>query len=248
MKNFDLRSIMCRAWEIYHEADQGDGLRPVFSLCLAMAWEDAKNAPKNIIHQWTEMTDAAQIKLLTANVKKAIRNETAGILTFSGLHEIDAFVNEAWIKIAERLDPEYLDKLNAKRAAAGKQNISLVALAYRAAKDAVRVVYRDDAKRENARVREITDTNGERRDYLETMASTGRDETGNAATLRTALEQFINSRDEIDRTIIDCKRDDFTEREIAEVVGMTCAAVHKRIVRLREALRAAGLTPAEAAA
>ena len=41
MKKYNVKSIMSRAWAIYHETDKGDGLRPVFSLCLAMAWEDA---------------------------------------------------------------------------------------------------------------------------------------------------------------------------------------------------------------
>ena len=94
----------------------------------------------------------------------------------------------------------------------------------------------------------VTDKNGESRDYLDTMASTGKDETASTATLRVALEQFVNSRDEIDRMIIECKRDNYTEREIAEVVGINRAAVHKRIDKMREALRNIGLTPAEAVA
>ena len=48
--------------------------------------------------------------------------------------------------------------------------------------------------------------------------------------------------------IIECKRDNYTEREIAEVVGINRAAVHKRIDKMREALRNIGLTPAEAVA
>jgi len=95
---------------------------------------------------------------------------------------------------------------------------------YRSAKVAIRAVYRDEIKHGRARVHEITDKNGESRDYLDTMASTGKDETASTATLRVALEQFVNSRDEIDRMIIECKRDNYTEREIAEVVGINRAA------------------------
>lgn len=260
MKKYNVKSIMSRAWAIYHETDKGDGLRPVFSLCLAMAWEDAKNTPENILHQWAAMDTKAQINMLTANIKKAAKNEIGystedhyaefneTVAWFLNHHGIDGLVNEAWVKLAERLDTDYLDKLNAKRAASGKVNISLVALVYRSAKDAIRAVYRDDIKHGRARVHEITDKNGESRDYLDTMASTGKDETASTATLRVALEQFVNSRDEIDRMIIECKRDNYTEREIAEVVGINRAAVHKRIDKMREALRNIGLTPAEVAA
>ena len=243
MKKYNVKSIMSRAWAIYHETDKGDGLRPVFSLCLAMAWEDAKNTPENILHQWAAMDTKAQINMLTANIKKAAKNEIGystedhyaefneTVAWFLNHHGIDGLVNEAWVKLAERLDADYLDKLNAKRAASGKVNISLVALVYRSAKDAIRAVYRDDIKH-----------------GLDTMASTGKDETASTATLRVALEQFVNSRDEIDRMIIECKRDNYTEREIAEVVGINRAAVHKRIDKMREALRNIGLTPAEAVA
>ena len=38
MKKYNVKSIMSRAWAIYHETDKGDGLRPVFSLCLSPLW------------------------------------------------------------------------------------------------------------------------------------------------------------------------------------------------------------------
>ena len=41
---YNLHDVMSKAWEIYHANKQPDGLRPVFSICLEMAWEHAKNA------------------------------------------------------------------------------------------------------------------------------------------------------------------------------------------------------------
>ncbi len=126
MKKYNVKSIMSRAWAIYHETDKGDGLRPVFSLCLAMAWEDAKNTPENILHQWAAMDTKAQINMLTANIKKAAKNEIGystedhyaefneTVAWFLNHHGIDGLVNEAWVKLSERLDADYLDKLNAK--------------------------------------------------------------------------------------------------------------------------------------
>ena len=118
MKKYNVKSIMSRAWAIYHETDKGDGLRPVFALCLAMAWEDAKNTPENILHQWAAMDTKAQINMLTANIKKAAKNEIGystedhyaefneTVAWFLNHHGIDGLVNEAWVKLAERLDAD----------------------------------------------------------------------------------------------------------------------------------------------
>lgn len=260
MKKYDVKSIMCKAWSIYRAADHGDGLKPVFALCLSMAWENAKNQPENVLEQWNSMEPKAQLSLLTACVKKSAKDEIARstgdhympfyetVAWFLNFHGLDALVNEAWVNMAEKMSAEYLDKLNAKRAKNGKVNISLVALAYRSASQAIKAVYRDDLKHGRARVYDFTDKDGTRRDYLEAMASTGRDETQHDAVLKLALDEFLNGRDETDRMIVECRRDGYTEREIAAVVGMTCAAVHFRIDKLRAGLRAAGLTPKSCAA
>ena len=132
---YNLHDVMSKAWEIYHANKQPDGLRPVFSICLEMAWEHVKNA--NVLNQWQAMSEKEQINMLTACVKRAAKNEigystedhylqynetVAWMLSYHGL---DGLVNEAWLKLADRLDADYLDALNAKRAAAGKMNISL---------------------------------------------------------------------------------------------------------------------------
>lgn len=191
---------------------------------------------ENIMQQWNALDTMQQINLITANVKKAAREEVAAYAAlFLEQHQIDAFINEAWIKLAERLNVEYLDKLNAKRRAAGKADISLLSLVYRAAKDAIRTAQRDDRRHQRCRV-EITGEDGEPLDRLETIASIGRNAAMEDVTFWLALEQFTSSRDKIDRIIIECKSNSLTEREIAETVGMTCAAVHKRIVKIRQAL------------
>ena len=135
---YNLHDVMSKAWEIYHANKQPDGLRPVFSICLEMAWEHVKNA--NVLNQWQAMSEKEQINMLTACVKRAAKNEigystedhylqynetVAWMLSYHGL---DGLVNEAWLKLADRLDAGYLDALNAKRAAAGKMNISLKSL------------------------------------------------------------------------------------------------------------------------
>ena len=135
---YNLHEVMSEAWEIYHANKQPGGLRPVFSICLEMAWEHVKNS--NILNQWQAMSEQQQINMLTACVKRAAKNEIGystedhylqyneTVAWFLGYHGLDGLVNEAWLKLADRLDADYLEALNAKRAAAGKVNITLTTL------------------------------------------------------------------------------------------------------------------------
>ena len=70
---YNLHEVMSKAWEIYHANKQPGGLRPVFSICLEMAWEHVKNS--NILNQWQAMSEQQQINMLTACVKRAAKNE-----------------------------------------------------------------------------------------------------------------------------------------------------------------------------
>lgn len=257
MKKYNLREIMAKAWEIYRaNLDNAEGLRPVFGLCLEMAWEHVKNEPENIMANWVGMSPADQIKMMTACVKLAAKNEirystedhyseyNETVAWFLRDHGIDGLVNETYCKLIPRLDADYLGKLNERRASKGLVNITLVALVYRSAKDAIRAVYRDDIKHARASVRTIKDKDGTEYSYIDTMASNRKDNTETAAVIRSSLAAFINGRDEIDRLIIEGKRDGYTEREIAAMVGISGPAIHKRVDKIRDALRAAGLTVA----
>lgn len=257
MKKYNLREVMAKAWEIYRvNLDNAEGLRPVFSLCLEMAWEHVKNQPADVVTSWGAMSPEAQVQMLTACVKVAAKNEirysvedhysefNETVAWFLRDHGIDGLVNEAYCKLMPRLDADYLGELNSRRESKGLVNISLVALVYRSAKDAIRAVYRNDIKHARASVRTVKDKDGTEYSYIDTMASSRKDNTETAAVIRSSLAAFINGRDEIDRLIIEGKRDGYTEREIAAMVGISGPAIHKRIDRIREALQAAGLTVA----
>ena len=56
---YNLHDVMSKAWEIYHANKQPDGLRPVFSICLEMAWEHVKNA--NVLNQWQAMSEKSRL-------------------------------------------------------------------------------------------------------------------------------------------------------------------------------------------
>ena len=260
MNKYNLKAVMVKAWEIYHAADEGDGIRPVFSLCLSMAWAHVKNQPANVIEQWANMSADQQYNMLKANVKRAAKDEirysvedryneyNESVAWVINSHGLDGFVNDAWLKLAEMLDADYLEQLNERRAASGKLNISLVSLVYRACLYSINAVYRAEVKHVRARVHTVIDKNGDEVEYIDTMATSRKDNTEAAAMAEVMLDSFMNSRDEIDRIIIEGKRDGYTSKEIAAMVGISEPAICKRLKKIKAAGVAAGLASAEVAA
>lgn len=203
-----------------------------------------------IIQQWFNMSEETQIRMITVNVRKAAKNEIAysiggqynqyneAVAWFMDYHGLDCLVNETWLKLAERLTPEYLDGLNSKRTHDGKDEITLISLVYRCAKDAIRSIYEQDIKHGRAQAYTIVDNHGDEYDYIDIMAVSARDNTETSAIIRAAFRSILNGMDDIDRIIIECKRDEMTERDIGAITGISCVAVHKRIVKIRAALTA----------
>lgn len=258
MKNFNGKQIMSRAWNIYRAtlAAQPDGLKPLFGLCLALAWEQAKteqNEPRNVLESWARRSTAEQIDMLQAAVKKAAGAEigAARLAAFWSAHELDEVVNDAWLKLAERLDVDYLEAQNERREAAGKGKLSLVTLVYRAGKDAVRA-YIPDMERQAARADNVTEQDGETLDLFDAIEDArngdGRElvnrPTEAAALSAVSLDDFKSKRDEIDRMIIEGIRDGYKQNEIAAACGISAPAINKRLDKLRAALVVAGVVPA----
>lgn len=203
-----------------------------------------------IMQQWFNMGEDAQIRMITANVRKAAKNEIAysiggqynqyneAVAWFMDYHGLECLVNETWLKLAERLTPEYLDGLNSKRTHDGKEEITLVSLVYRCAKDAIRCIYDQDIKHGRAQAYTIVDKHGDEYDYIDIMAVSTRDNTEASAIIRAAFHSILNGMDNTDRIIIECKCEGMSEREIGIVAGISGVAVHKRIVKIRAALTA----------
>lgn len=197
------------------------------------------------------MGEDAQIRMITANVRKAAKNEIAysiggqynqyneAVAWFMDYHGLECLVNETWLKLAERLTPEYLDGLNSKRTHDGKEEITLVSLVYRCAKDAIRCIYEQDIKHGRAQAYTIVDKHGDEYDYIDIMAVSARDNTETSAIIRAAFHSILNGMDNTDRIIIECKCEGMSEREIGAITGISCVAVHKRIVKIRAALTVA---------
>lgn len=267
-KVYDLAAIMRRAWSIRKSAAAEIGCavsEVVFSLCLKQAWAEAEgvNAEANavaVVDEWAAMGEAGQVKMMSACIRKAAKNEIRystedHYLQFSEVpafscfraHDFDEFLSETVIRVLDKLaDVDGLTAKNEKRATQGKRPIRLVSIVYNAARASIAAVYYADSKHGAAYDFDVVNDNGEAESYVETRYGDSSVNTETSAILRAALDDFTASRDEIDRKIIEMVAEQYTEREIAEALEkagrkISNVAVHKRIAKMREALRAAGI-------
>ena len=268
-KSYNLKAIMGRAWAIRKAAAAEIGCKVseiVFSLCLKQAWAEAEgvNAEANaceIVREWGELGEAGQVKMMSACIRKAAKNEIRystedHYLQFSEVpafacfraHDFDEFISETCIRVLKnwydvdddgipaRLNIGKLAKRNEKRAEQGKRPISLVSIVYNAARASIAAVYYQDSKHGAAYDWEIDDGEGNTASYLETMVKSGRDNTEQSAIIRATLDGYRATLDDIGQQILELVAAHMTEREIAKIVGISNVAVHKRIVKMRVAL------------
>lgn len=257
-KVYDLAAIMRRAWDIRKNAAAEIGCKVsevVWGLCLKQAWAEAEgvNAEINaceIVREWGDMGEAGQVKMMSACIRKAAKNEIRystedHYLQFSEVpafscfraHDFDEFISETCIRVLDKLaDVDKLAATNEKRAAQGKRPIRLVSVVYNAARASIAAVYYQDSKHGAAYDWEISDGEGNTASYLETMVGSERDNTETSAIIRADLERYASGLDDIGRQVLEMVAAHKTEREIAKVVGVSNVAVHKRIVKMRAAL------------
>lgn len=260
-KTFNLSAIMGRAWAIRKNAAAEMGCKVsevVFSLCLKQAWAEAEgvNAEINaaaVVAEWAATTPEKQVEWLQRCVVRAAKdvigystedhyhqfNERAAWGLYR--HQFDEFTDEAYCRLFNAFDR--LPITNERRAAKGLRPRSLKSLVYNAAKAAIMKIWEDDRKHGRAvQDPEIMNDNGEIESYIETRVSAGGSvNTETSAIIRADLERFTAGRDEIDRKIIELVQENYTERQIADVVKISNVAVHKRIVKIRAALQNVGI-------
>lgn len=261
-KSYDLAAIMRRAWDIRKSAAAEIGCavsEVVFSLCLKQSWAEAEgvNAEINaaaVVAEWAATPAEKQVNWLQRCVVRAAK-DVIGYSTEDhyhqfnecaawGLHghEFDEFVSEAYCKLYDAFDR--LAVVNERRAAKGMRPRSLKSLVYNAAKAAIMAIWENDKKHGRAiQDPEIVNDNGEAESYTETRVKADGYDTETSAIIRVDLERFTAGRDEIDRKIVELVQQNYTEREIAQALDnkISNVAVHKRIVKIRAALQAAGV-------
>lgn len=261
---YNVKSIMTRAWAIRKAAAVEIDCKVsevVFSLCLKQAWAEVnskinmENAAINaasVIGEWAALGEAGQIKMMTACVRKAAKNEIAystedHYLQFSEVpawymhgHDFDEFISETWLRAFPAFDVDKLTARNKKRASEYKKPMSLVSIVYNAARASIAAIYYQDIKHDRARCVTVIGEDGEEYSYFDTLSAS--DNTERSAIIRSEMERYIVTRDNIDQEIMKQLVNGLSERQIGVIVGISGVAVHKRIVKMRkdlEYLRAA---------
>lgn len=192
---------------------------------------ESTNNAAAIIDEWNGLTTQEQINFITACTFKINKTQPT-----STRYEINELVNEAWLRITDNMTADKLTAFNEQRTDQGKAPTTLAGVVYRAARASIAAISYSE-KKHAASVRTVKGMDGEEVDYIDTMTAS-RDNTEVAAILRTTLERFAVSRDEIDQQIIFGTIEDLTEREIAAIVSISAPAAHKRIMKIRAGLQA----------
>ena len=258
-KTYNMSETMTRAWAIRKAAaaDMGCKVSEVLmGECLKIAWAEAEgaNAETNaaaIAGEWANMADADKVRMMTACIRKAAKNEIGystedHYLQISEVpafgcfrtHDFDEFVSETCIRVLDKLaDLDKLAATNERRAAQGKRPMRLVSVVYNAARASIAAVYYADSKHGAAYDWEINDGEGNAASFLETCCGDATVNTETSAIIRADLDTFRDGLDEIGRQILEMVAAHKTEREIGKAVGISNVAVHKRIVKMRAALK-----------
>lgn len=249
-KTYNMGEIMTRAWAIRKAAAAEMGCKVsevLMGECLKIAWAEAEgaNAETNaaaIAGEWANMADADKVRMMTACIRKAAKNEigySTEVPAFGCFrtHDFDEFVSETCIRVLDKLaDLDKLAATNERRAAQGKRPMRLVSVVYNAARASIAAVYYADSKHGAAYDWEINDGEGNAASFLETCCGDATVNTETSAIIRADLDAFRDGLDEIGRQILEMVAAHKTEREIGKAVGISNVAVHKRIVKMRAAL------------
>lgn len=185
----------------------------------------------NIIDQWNTLTDTQQLDMIGRCITKAAQRK--------GLrgYDIAEYVGGTWERLTAKLTPAALAAENSRRAAEGKQQITLVLIVYHAAWASIAAAEYDEHKHCAKIGGQGMDEDCESFSYIEATIASGRDNTEMQAVIKVDLERFTADRDATDRRILELAAGGYSEREIATAIGsITNVAVHKRLAKMRAVL------------
>lgn len=244
---YDLGRIMRRAWDEYRK-DPSAG----FGAALRGSWEMERRGisvanAKNLAMEWAAMQPENMLAMLRGMVIRAARNvigysvedhysryvEGPAFSLFG--HALDEYVSDAWIRVEEDISTGKIAERNRNLMTKRRGPETVASVAYGAALKSIAAIHYADSKHAAACIH-MTDNDGDPVDYIGTMASSKADDTERSATLRADIAAFAKGRDLLDRKILELMVRGYTERQIAELLPITNVAVHKRIVKMREAL------------
>lgn len=254
----NVKRVMDRAHEIRRTTSAETGCKPndvVFSLCLKMAWAEAKaeataeTSARNVLTAWEIMPDADRVKEIRRAVwaAAAVHGEYIGLTAAEVLtDDEDAYISETWLRIGDRLDnsPAVVASLTARnmeRAERGKPALTLVNLLTVPARAGIAAIARARIKHSAASVCVVEDADGKEQAAVDVLA-VAPDDTEKQATDHVVLDEFLNKLDETDREIVRGVVNHKPLRKIGKQLGISHVAVHKRLVKIRAALMEQGFT------
>lgn len=236
-RKYNLSKIMRRAHEIYRRYSYG-GLKAVWSLCLSMAWDEAKNplaAPASEAATFEEFAQRVQFQARALSGDELTRWISAcvykasirfGDIPFQDMEEI---TQEAICKFLEKVsDIHKLEKTY------NRCPVDICVLVYRSAACALAWYKNQQGHFDEARERVIEDGDGKQSGELEFVSSPQNMEAEVVLDIDTAA--VVNALPSDVLAVYHMMVHGMTEQDMADRLGMTKSSVHRRAVKVREAL------------
>ena len=185
----------------------------------------------NYIEKWNSMTTEKQLEWLQADVITAAREQIgSNAAWFLEYHGLDHLTVTAWdIANYERINDSYIGKRNAKR----ETPITLNSIVYGAAKEAIRRQAGADKRNSH------TDIDQAENGMIAQRTRTPDRATEDRALIRQWMDELFNGLDETDAQIIKGRMRGLKDNQIAQIVGISPAAICKRARKLKERVTAA---------
>lgn len=186
---------------------------------------------QEIVNKWNSMTDDQQIELVWKCVWTKI-NQGRTVAPGDTLDDVFQSTFEGVLNRLKNLDK--LEVFGKRRESQGKAPDTLAGVVFRSANAVLTSSVYHGNKNGKAARWTIRNEDGDEIDVLDTVAAVN--DTEESAIIRVELKRFIDGQDDTNKKILAGRIDGLTERKIAEVVGISNAAIHKRIVKMQKAL------------
>lgn len=167
---------------------------------------------------WEATPATEQVEIVTKAAKRAAYQASVYGVRLT----CDELIGATWLGTVDRLDADRLNKANEKQATEGKQPLTIMQVAHRAAHAAAKL--------------DRYDYNKHRAEPLEDWTDTGDSGIEDGVITRLAIGDCIAQQDDRGKAIAELTIQGFTERQTGQAVGISGAAVHKRLVRMRKEL------------
>lgn len=170
---------------------------------------------------WEAISAPEQVEIIIKAAKRAVYIAGA----YGVVLTVDEILGATWEGTVKRLEGGRLDKANAKRTAEGKEALTIMQIAHRAAHGAAEL-YRYDLDKHSALPLEFWEAvdDGNMEDQI---------------IDRLAIADYVKQLDSRGQSIMELTAQGYTERETGKAVGISGGAVHKRVTRMRQSLRKA---------